>query len=195
MKYFFLLLFLASCTVMPPGTVNDTRPTNEFLENPKFCNVDADCTCGGIDKLNDQCFVGNKLYQSMYVDVSQQCPDFCTGIGGKLEVKCVDHVCSRVETEMVACTEEAKICPDGTVVVRVGPDCEFEPCPGEETVCSTDADCVPDACCHATGCVHKSQAPLCDAVMCTMNCEPGTLDCGGSCVCQDGECVGQDYFG
>ena len=29
----------------------------------------------------------------------------------------------------VTCTAEAKICPDGTGVGRVGPDCEFAPCP------------------------------------------------------------------
>jgi len=29
----------------------------------------------------------------------------------------------------VACTEEAKICPDGSAVGRVLPDCEFAPCP------------------------------------------------------------------
>lgn len=29
----------------------------------------------------------------------------------------------------IACTEEAKICPDGTAVGRIGPDCEFAPCP------------------------------------------------------------------
>lgn len=27
------------------------------------------------------------------------------------------------------CTQEAMICPDGTAVGRVGPDCEFAPCP------------------------------------------------------------------
>ncbi len=27
------------------------------------------------------------------------------------------------------CPEDAKVCPDGTVVGRVPPDCEFEPCP------------------------------------------------------------------
>lgn len=31
----------------------------------------------------------------------------------------------------VACTEEAKICPDGSAVGRTGPKCEFAPCPGE----------------------------------------------------------------
>lgn len=36
----------------------------------------------------------------------------------------------------VACTEEAKLCPDGTSVGRVGPKCEFAACPNvkqEET--------------------------------------------------------------
>lgn len=30
------------------------------------------------------------------------------------------------------CTEEAKICPDGSTVVRSGPKCEFAVCPGEK---------------------------------------------------------------
>lgn len=30
---------------------------------------------------------------------------------------------------VVACTEEAKICPDGSAVGRVGPKCEFSACP------------------------------------------------------------------
>ncbi len=29
----------------------------------------------------------------------------------------------------VACTEEAKLCPDGSAVGRSGPNCEFAPCP------------------------------------------------------------------
>ena len=29
----------------------------------------------------------------------------------------------------VACTEEAKICPDGSAVGRTGPKCEFAACP------------------------------------------------------------------
>jgi len=49
-----------------------------------------------------------------------------------------------------ACTAEAKICPDGSTVGRVGPNCEFTPCsatiskpPGYfDTGCSIDDDCV-----------------------------------------------------
>jgi len=33
------------------------------------------------------------------------------------------------EAGPVACPADAKICPDGSAVGRVGPDCEFAPCP------------------------------------------------------------------
>ena len=31
--------------------------------------------------------------------------------------------------QMQICTQEAKICPDGSTVSRTGPNCEFAPCP------------------------------------------------------------------
>lgn len=36
--------------------------------------------------------------------------------------------------EPVACTLDAKVCPDGSAVGRTGPDCAFAPCPNEETL-------------------------------------------------------------
>jgi hypothetical protein len=33
----------------------------------------------------------------------------------------------------VACTQEAKLCSDGSAVGRTGPNCEFAPCPGEDS--------------------------------------------------------------
>ena len=36
----------------------------------------------------------------------------------------------------VACTQEAKLCPNGSYVGRTGPACEFAPCPGEEATTS-----------------------------------------------------------
>ncbi|MDD5433140.1 MAG: hypothetical protein PHE77_00550 [Candidatus Pacebacteria bacterium] len=33
------------------------------------------------------------------------------------------------QPEQIACTQEAMLCPDGSYVGRVGPDCEFAPCP------------------------------------------------------------------
>jgi hypothetical protein len=57
--------------------------------------------------------------------------------------------------------------------------------------CRTDEDCVPAGCCHATACVAAARRPVCEGVMCTMDCRPGTLDCGGSCLCQSGRCAAQ----
>lgn len=37
-----------------------------------------------------------------------------------------------------ACTEEAKICPDGSSVGRTGPNCEFSPCPSGTSSKSSD---------------------------------------------------------
>ncbi len=34
-----------------------------------------------------------------------------------------------VPVQQIACTMEAKQCPDGSYVGRQGPNCEFEPCP------------------------------------------------------------------
>lgn len=35
----------------------------------------------------------------------------------------------RGQNEPIACTMEAKLCPDGSAVGRMGPKCEFAPCP------------------------------------------------------------------
>ena len=54
--------------------------------------------------------------------------------------------------------------------------------------CEQDSDCVPAGCCHSRTCTPRAQAPDCSDVMCTQDCQFGTLDCGGSCVCTDGRC-------
>ena len=61
----------------------------------------------------------------------------------------------------------------------------------EGAECATDNDCVPAGCCHATACVPAARRPACEGVMCTMDCRPATLDCGGSCLCQSGRCAAQ----
>jgi len=38
---------------------------------------------------------------------------------------------SNKQTAPVACTMEAKLCPDGSSVGRIGPKCEFAPCPDQ----------------------------------------------------------------
>jgi outer membrane protein OmpA-like peptidoglycan-associated protein len=55
-------------------------------------------------------------------------------------------------TGPVACTKDAKICPDGSTVGREGPQCEFAPCPGEgaagpaepRSICPKDVRECPD---------------------------------------------------
>lgn len=39
------------------------------------------------------------------------------------------YYATKVQPKSVACTMEAKICPDGSAVGRTGPNCEFTPCP------------------------------------------------------------------
>jgi hypothetical protein len=62
--------------------------------------------------------------------------------------------------------------------------------PPSAAKCERDADCVPAGCCHPDSCVPKSAAPDCGQVACTMECRPGTLDCGnGRCACEAGSCT------
>lgn len=47
----------------------------------------------------------------------------------------------------IACTEEAKLCSDGSSVGRTGPNCEFADCPTTEeleVICTLDAMECPD---------------------------------------------------
>ncbi len=56
--------------------------------------------------------------------------------------------------------------------------------------CSTDQDCVPAQCCHATGAVNKANAPDCSGILCTMSCEPDSIDCGqGEIKCVSDRCA------
>lgn len=44
--------------------------------------------------------------------------------------------------EPVACTMEAKLCPDGSYVGRIPPKCEFAPCPGNYSWIKNFDDCA-----------------------------------------------------
>ena len=60
-------------------------------------------------------------------------------------------------SDSVACTMDAKICPDGSAVGRVGPNCEFAACPvTPEVVCT-------EAMKKATACTLE-YAPVCGLV-------------------------------
>lgn len=57
--------------------------------------------------------------------IAESYPRQCIVPGGENFVEDIS------ETQPVACTLDAKICPDGSAVGRTGPNCEFAPCPGE----------------------------------------------------------------
>lgn len=61
------------------------------ISTEKYCEKDEDCVCG-VHKTTRDCFYGNKNY----VDTAQQCPDFCSGITGKLKISCVNKRCEQV---------------------------------------------------------------------------------------------------
>lgn len=55
------------------------------------CSVDADCACG-THAMTGECFVGNKNF----VAEESQCPDYCSGVAGNFETKCLDGKCTFV---------------------------------------------------------------------------------------------------
>ncbi len=55
--------------------------------------------------------------------------------------------------------------------------------------CETDSDCVPATCCHASECMNKRYELDCSGVVCTQECVPGTIDCGGYCKCENNNCI------
>jgi hypothetical protein len=57
-----------------------------------------------------------------------------------------------------------------------------------QDACQSDADCAPAACCHAAACMSADKVKPCN-MMCTQVCQPGTIDCGGGCLCHQGHCA------
>jgi len=79
------------------------------------CESDEDCACGK-DIETGECFMGNKNY----VDVSEQCPDFCSGIDGSYEIIC-DHVNECIWVPKYECRGTAG-CFDGVITQVIDGD-------------------------------------------------------------------------
>jgi hypothetical protein len=77
------------CEEIIPTPSSSPVPTE--ISSEVYCVNDSDCACGR-NKTTGDCFFGNKAY----VDTSSQCPDFCGGIAGNLELKCVENECRQV---------------------------------------------------------------------------------------------------
>ncbi|MDD5145998.1 MAG: hypothetical protein PHF44_04120 [Candidatus Pacebacteria bacterium] len=123
--------------VCPDGSaVSRTGPNCEFAEcqNPgKNCENDYDCACG-VNKYTGECFFGYKNY----VDTTKQCPDFCTGIAGNFELKCINGACSQVPVSSDGGEICKDLCGDGTCQEIV---CLALGCPCAETKQSCPQDC------------------------------------------------------
>ncbi|MCA9360999.1 hypothetical protein KC845_00425 [Candidatus Kaiserbacteria bacterium] len=98
----------------------------------------------------------------------------------------------------VACTMEAKLCPDGSAVGRVGPNCEFAECPAGSDVSVGEHTCTEEMK-SAEACT-MDYAPVCGLVevQCvTTPCPPVPQTFGNACTAcsqgrvisyEDGEC-------
>ena len=85
-----------SCEFAPCPTVPELKMSSDA------CETDADCICDGFDEQADKCFVGNREYHDLFVNTTRQCPDFCTGIAGNMETKCVQKQCVVMTRKPVA---------------------------------------------------------------------------------------------
>jgi len=88
------------------------------------------------------------------------------------------------DEKLKSCTLEAKVCPDGSTVGRVMPDCEFSACPVSGKECIQDDDCVRGGC-SGTICQSKDAEPVyttCEFLP-EYACYKET-----SCGCVDGKC-------
>ena len=85
------LIVLAGAAVMLSGCPEGCTPRASRQPCPKSCTADSDCECG-IDRGTRDCAFGRKEC----IDPTQQCPDFCTGMGGQLDVACVAGECRHV---------------------------------------------------------------------------------------------------
>lgn len=75
------------------GTSDTTSETGTQTLPEDSCSTDSDCACG-IHKIDKNCFFGNKQYVN--TDPALACPDFCSGVGGSLTIKCVSDKCAQV---------------------------------------------------------------------------------------------------
>lgn len=92
----------------------------------------------------------------------------------------------RVGGEPVACTMEAKQCPDGSFVGRTGPRCEFAPCP-TPSACTMEYAPVcgqpPEPACRYSvpACLLPAQSPQTYGNRCVMNAAGATFLYSGEC--------------
>ena len=117
-----------------------SAPVPSYAVGDEFKSIDGcnECTC--TDK-GIMCTIETCTPQACQAD-AMICPDGKTSVG-RTGPKCTFAPCPGD----VACTDDAKKCPDGSYVGRTGPNCEFATCGGTNnppTTCPALAKLCPD---------------------------------------------------
>lgn len=94
-----------------------------------------------------------------------------------------------------ACTLEAKICPDGSAVGRIPPNCDFAPCPSVSCKCPDGYIQEGDVCnpkCYYS--IPKCLMPsfLCNNTIASTSCVTDS-DCVGAECCHPISCINRAY--
>lgn len=77
-------------------------------------------------------------------------------VGGSV----VYYYTTKTQQKPVTCTEEAKVCPDGSSVGRTGPNCEFASCPDEtDEIIANNSTLKLDLASYQVGCMVKDCKP------------------------------------
>lgn len=94
----------------------------------------------------------------------------------------------------VFCTMDAKICPDGSAVGRIGPDCEFTPCPATNVSVTPSVTALPSQI-ESTDCLNNLGEPQ-DPAACSQI-PPGARSCKIDADCQatcSKGCLGRSWL-
>lgn len=75
----------------------DLIGVDKFSSDKLYCDKDSDCVCVGIDPKDNSCYLGNKIYYDKFISNNNTCPDFCDGIAGNLQIKCISNKCTQVQ--------------------------------------------------------------------------------------------------
>lgn len=191
------------------GGTAPTSPVPAYTVGDEFKSIDGcnECTCaakgimctvrscgGGTDPGPNACDLSLRI-----------CKDNAPPKAGP---SC-EQICPE-DGEVVACTADARKCPDGSFVPRVAPKCEFAACPGGGTVCGAPAKQCPDGSTVSPGpnCVYPEcpggnvactadakkcpdgsyvgrTGPKCEFAACPSGCLGGPT---ALCPCTDAEC-------
>jgi len=111
------------------------KTDSAYAQNPYYCESNADCAiregaCGSV-VMNIYYDNSKSLAMRPYIECAAPTPIS--------NPRCVQGLCVADEVASdgsqgdqgpaVACPMDARACPDGSYVGRVGPDCAFAPCP------------------------------------------------------------------